>query len=53
MKICVPYHQVGSGYAPADLSKDVIDDLVILCKLVVGLAGHRWWLIIRPESIML
>ena len=29
-----------------DLSKDVIDDLVILCKLVVGLAGNRWWLII-------
>ena len=29
-----------------DLSKNVIDDLVILCKLVVGLAGSRWWLII-------
>ena len=34
-----------SFYGP-DLSKDVIDDLVILCKLVVGLAGNRWWLII-------
>ena len=29
-----------------DLSKDVIDVLVILCKLVVGLAENRWWLII-------
>ena len=35
----------GSMHGP-DLSKDVIDDLVILCKLVVGLARNRWWLII-------